>query len=239
MKKIMFIILIIVFILVGCKEENKNDNNDNLEIKESEQNTVDENESDEDNKKEDEIIDDSYDIEKSEIIRELNNGSILYYGPYNSIFVEKNGYKEIISNDLSSYPEFSPNKDKFAYIDIHDFETIGNIYIYNIKTQENIKKTDLDYNQQETIKVVKWLDNDNLLVIKGYAYGTVSHGGSLYVLNLEDEELNLLISSDGLMRIKDVEIKDGKIIITKLIWKDENYMEYETNEEEKSIEELI
>lgn len=239
MKKIMFIILIIVFVLVGCKEENKNDNNDNLEIKESEQNTVDKNESDEDNKKEDEIIDDSYNIEESEKIMALDNGEILYYGKYRSLFVNKDDSKTILSDYGSSYPEISTDKSRIAYIDEVSFESIGNLYVYDIQTKDNMQKTTYGYDQSETVKSIEWISDDSLLVVIGFAFGTVTQGGDLYLYDINENKLTLLLESEKYMEIKDAVVENDIVTITKVIWKDDNYLEYNEIREEKSIEELL
>jgi len=181
------------------------------------------------------LLDDLYDLNESEKIADYGEGVSVYLGKYRSIFIAKNEIISILSGELSSYPEFSPNKSKMAYIDSFDFETIGNVYIYDFATEENSKITDFEYGQSDTSKAVEWLNNENLLLIIGFAYGTITQGGDLYLYDLEEGTLNLLLESEGLMEIKDVKIIDDKIILSKVIWKDNNYMEYDVIEEEVNI----
>jgi len=141
--------------------------------------------------------------------------------------MEKNKSITDLSNVFSSYPEILPNNNQIAYIDSLEFETIGNLWIYDLEKEENIQKTKFDYDQTDTVKVVKWLDEQNILVIIGFCYGTVTQGGSLYRYNLNDETLELLIESEKSMEFKDINIVGDKVILSKVIWKDDNYMEYD------------
>ena len=74
-------------------------------------------------------------------VTELINGDSLYYGDIGSILIKSEDNIIVLDEYYSSYPELSPNSKLIAYIDSVGNESIGNLFIYNIETKENIQKT--------------------------------------------------------------------------------------------------
>lgn len=52
-----------------------------------------------------------------------------------------------------------------------------------------------DNKKQNTPMHIEWWDDNNLLVVIGYGYGTVSLGGNLYLINVESGKTALLIEN--------------------------------------------
>jgi thioredoxin-related protein len=221
MKKLLIVLLIFTLFVVGCKSDNTNKESNTTDI---------------DNTNNNEQENESYNIDTSKVVGDLSNGGTLYYSENRDIFIGKDNTFIKVSENMPSYPEISPDKKKIAYIDNFDFETIGNLNIYSTETNKNLQKTKFDYSQSDTVKQVKWLTNNEICLIIGYTYGTITKGGSLYEYNLKEDKLTLLVESEELMEVKDVKVVDGKITITKVMWKDDNYIEYEMKDEEVSLD---
>lgn len=63
-------------------------------------------------------------------------------------------------------------------------EGIATITVKNMSNGEQWSFDLINNEKQFTPKAVKWVDDENLLVIVGLGYGTVSKGGEIYMLNI-------------------------------------------------------
>ena len=75
-------------------------------------------------------------------------------------------------------------------------EGIGALVIENMETKDSwiFKLVEEEPYGQYTPKEVAWIDESRLFVIIGYAYGTVTAGGKLYVLDIEKNEVKPIIT---------------------------------------------
>lgn len=80
------------------------------------------------------------------------------------------------------------------------------LLIYKNREESIIKLT--DNTRQLTPKLVEWKDNDELYVIVGYGYGTVTTGGDLFTLNINTMEVKPLYIGEKCKR----EVSNIKII---------------------------
>lgn len=101
----------------------------------------------------------------------------------------------ICDNPYCSSPVVSPDGTKFAYMDVFEWEELGEVYLYDLEKgqSELILKQKQEIKDQHKPKVLCWLDNNRLLAIIGFAYGTVSVGGELYLYDVEQGELSLVL----------------------------------------------
>jgi hypothetical protein len=170
----------------------------------------------------------NYDVEKSIEFNVFENYGTLYVGPFNSLFLVKDEAIIPIELEAASEPRISPDGTKIAYINAYDFELIGNLKIFDLETLENKVYTDFDYGQEDqTVKAVAWIDEEHIALIIGYAYGTVSHGGDLYLYDLTEERLSLWVVADENTQIVKVKPTESGLELGILTWLDDNYMEYE------------
>lgn len=150
-----------------------------------------------------------------------------------SIFVRFNEQEKIICkwDDNPSEPVISPDKKRAAYITPYEFEVIGEVHIYNSANNgaENaIKVADIP-KEHKPMKLF-WLNDRYLLIIIGYAYGTTSVGGDLYVYDTSGKSLSLLITvTEDNKQIKDVRDENENIIIEIAAYNDE-FTDYEIEE---------
>lgn len=139
----------------------------------------------------------------------------------------------------ASYPVVSPNKKSIAYIAPFEWEVLGEVYIYDSDTDSSevvIKRNDLP--KQYTPKVVFWLDDRYLLVIIGYAYGTVTVGGNLYIFDTITKRLNLYIKCKERQEIKNI-FKNNDEIIFEIVNFNKEATEYTTEQESIKYKEVL
>ncbi|HOV26684.1 MAG TPA: DUF4652 domain-containing protein [Pseudobacteroides sp.] len=164
---------------------------------------------------------------------ELPNDKQIYYSEYKSILF-KSGEKLTLLNDINkdefaSSPVLSPDKKNIAYISPYEFELNGNVYIFDTDNETAKKAIQVDIKKEDSAKVVKWLDNDRLLVIIGYGKGTVSRGGNLYLYNIKTNELKAVKEVSEMEEIVDVNVGTEGTIIDIITWNEE-HTEFKTKQ---------
>ncbi|MCK5764078.1 MAG: DUF4652 domain-containing protein [Clostridiales bacterium] len=169
-------------------------------------------------------------IDKSELIYRSNDS-----GGIRLISYIKNNKEKLINDNGPSEPVINSSKDKVAFIDNYYWEATGDVWVYDVNKEKSeiiIKSATGD---QQKPKSLTWYDDNKLLVVIGYAYGTVSVGGDLYIYDFDSEELSLIIMTDINTEIIDAEmVSDGvKVNYAKF---NENMTEYEVESEIISIE---
>jgi hypothetical protein len=99
-----------------------------------------------------------------------------------------------------------------AYITPLEWEELGDVFIYNIQNETNIPVIKAEYLEPEyTPKKVEWLDNRLLLVVIGYAYGTVTVGGNLYLYDTIEQQLLQVTHNPSNQEIKDFKIGPNSV----------------------------
>lgn len=151
----------------------------------------------------------------------------------NELFEIKVGANYDIANANShSGWKTSPDGLRQATIDgkgEHAFEEgEALLVIENLKTNKStIYKLKDNSVAQNTPKYVEWIDENRLFVIVGFAHGTVTKGGRLYEMNLEDNTVipvfEDLAVNEEIMSIKAND--DGTFTYEKHVYVDESYSE--------------
>lgn len=138
---------------------------------------------------------------------------------------------EIYSNNrLPSKPVISPKHKKCAFIAPNEWESIGDLYVYNFKDNtSSILIKGEDYSKRHKIKKVLWKSEDRLILIIGNAYGTISLGGNIFEYDLIDSKIELKYECKEYEEIKDLFINDGNLICTRIKF-DNEYNKFETNQ---------
>ncbi len=170
---------------------------------------------------------------------ELPNKKQIYYSE-EKIILLKSGERNTPLNDIykdefASSPVLSPDKKNIAYISPYEFELNGNVYVFDTNTETSKKAVQVDIKKEDSAKVVKWLDNDRLLVIIGFGKGTVSRGGNLYLCNLKTGELKAIKEVGEMEEIVDVNVGTKGPVIDIITWNNE-YTEYTTKQDPIKIE---
>lgn len=104
------------------------------------------------------------------------------------IFIRKNGKAKILEEDFPSRPVYSANRKQAVFIAPSEWETIGDIYLYDSETDTKSKLIKFE-DEKLAPKDVIWLDNENLAMILGLAFGTIDIGGNIFTYNLTEKKL--------------------------------------------------
>ncbi|QGU96449.1 DUF4652 domain-containing protein [Clostridium bovifaecis] len=115
-------------------------------------------------------------------------------------------------------------------------EGIGKIYVRDLISGERWSLDIVNGEEQNSPKFIEWLDDENIIVIVGLGYGTVSVGGSLYKLNVNTAEIsevyNASIPKQQVVSAKKV---NDKLELQLLVYDDEDFIKSHT---EKKILDL-
>jgi len=162
-----------------------------------------------------------------------------YYGTTNSqLFGVKTNPP--LPPDLAATGVVSAQGDKLAIIYPDDWETVGDIYLATMESGMPVAGDPLllaadwrrlSLNQWvyqelfdlppghlmdvDTPKKVIWYNEEEILVIVGYAYGTVSPGGEVVRVNIDTGESEIIYAPEGnRQQVTDLELKGGKLLLT-------------------------
>ena len=158
------------------------------------------------------------------------------------IVVKKDGKEKIIceGNDYPTKPSISADKKKLAYISPYEFEVIGEVFLYNYLNDTNKAViTHKDIPENLAPKKINWFDDRYLLVVLGYAYGTISIGGDLYVYDTVDDKMALLISQDDEKgEISDIKIEQDTVKLDIAVFNDD-FTDYKIEESSYGLKEFL
>ena len=119
----------------------------------------------------------------------LADGHMMFYDEKSASISIKYADAESItisSPDMCGYPAVSPDRAKVAFLDPWEFEVISDVKILDLATR---KITELNFEDrlpfQHTPMRLTWLNDEVMLLVTGYGYGTVTRGGSLYYYRLK------------------------------------------------------
>jgi len=157
----------------------------------------------------------SNEFEKSSIFKDYDAKVIYFENNPNSkdkvLYIEQegikilnNGMEKYINKELPSKPDLI--NDKLIYVSPFGFETIGNVYLYDIKLDKEkvlLKSSDIG-KTQKTIKKVFWKNGDSILFIYGNAYGTVTQGGDLYEYVISNDAFKLIYENNDNEEVSDI-----------------------------------
>ena len=180
-----------------------------------------------------------YEDQIYERVGEAKGNKVIYYSENRTILIKSEGgynkINQVENNGFASLPQLSPNKENIAYISPYEFELNGEIYIHNLENNKNEKLIQVNKDKDEAAKVVKWLDDERLLIIIGCGTGTVNIGGDFYTYNIKNKELKLIMDVEGSKQITDVNIIEKKVVLDVITW-DENFTEYTTEQVTVNVE---
>jgi hypothetical protein len=184
------------FSLAACKELKVNENNVHITTNEKIKNYKMQLEK---IKKEEDLNRFVSEIEYSQLQYDFKDGSSLVYKDNAIVLNYQDGAtKKINTTPLASRPYISPDEKRFVFIDPNEADCPGNLYLYD-REKGKLKaliKSELSKGTN-TPKRVRWIDDNILLVVIGYGYGTHNLGGSLYIYNIKNSELKNARVIDG------------------------------------------
>ncbi|MGK0468683.1 DUF4652 domain-containing protein [Clostridium sp.] len=97
------------------------------------------------------------------------------------------------------------------------------IYVKDKKTNQ-IVKYEVVKDTQYTIRNIEWWDNEHLIVVTGFAYGTVNYGSDIYSLTVNTEKFSTLYQvKDEKQQIVGVQKVKNDLILQLINYEDNNY----------------
>lgn len=147
----------------------------------------------------------------------LADDNVLFYDTTKAYISIKYADAESIvisSPDMCGHPVVSPDRTKVAFLDPWEFEVISDIKILDLATR---KITELNFEDklpfQHTPMRLTWLNDEIMLIVTGYGYGTVTRGGNVYYYRLKDGRFAKLINADR-VEITDVKVTPAGLELT-------------------------
>lgn len=159
---------------------------------------------------------------------DLVEGNTLFYendkGPA-SIKLKVDG-REFLIHDVEDYPSkpsIAPDKKRLAYVAPCDFETSGEVYIYDLATDTKQKVVNIqDMPLQYSAKEVTWYDNRYLLVVAGYTYGTINFRSHIYMYDTVNKQLQIVYKeNDGQIIIADLKVENSDIMLDLAVYNEQ------------------
>lgn len=117
-------------------------------------------------------------------------------------------------------------------------EAIGKICIRNLKNNKTYIYTMSDTKSQFSPIKAFWYDDEDILVIVGLGYGTLSYGGDLYILNINTSKSKLLVSPPESERIIEAKKDKDKIKMKVMVFKDKEFNKYDIVDKEIKISDI-
>jgi len=72
--------------------------------------------------------------------------------------------------------------------------------------------------------IIEWWDNEHLIIVAGFGYGTIDYGSEVYSLDVNTGKLtNLYIRKDKKYQILDMKKVSNELIFELLIYDDDTY----------------
>ena len=112
-----------------------------------------------------------------------------------------------------------------VYISPLEWEMVGNLFVKDVKTGEVKKLTHYRTGRSSTPKAVVWLNDTLLLVIEGYTWGTVTVGGSLYIVDSRTGKYCPILEPPGHQEVAEVSTHKNSIVL-RIATHDEERMSY-------------
>ncbi|MBT2605634.1 DUF4652 domain-containing protein [Bacillus sp. ISL-53] len=148
------------------------------------------------------------------------------------IFDEKGNKK--VKEEMAS--KLKINNNKIMFIKPYEFELQGEVYMGDLNDLNNIRKLTIPIGSDESIKDIAWLDNDRILLIIGYNWGTVAIGGNLYKYDLHSEKLELISKFSKKIQLDTIQgISQRKILLKGIKYTDDNMNDKVDFEKEVSL----
>lgn len=145
---------------------------------------------------------------------ELKGGHVLLYDKdYLSLAIQFKGAEPEMVSDYCSYPAVKPDKSVFAFLEPWGFEENSQLLLYTIATSEIEVAEIPDIPKSDTAKEIVWLNDQLLLIIAGYASGTVTAGGKLYFYHAISHDSGLIIDTRNL-EIAAIKLDDNQAVLT-------------------------
>ncbi len=184
-------------------------------------------------------------LKKYTYVGTFSNGKDIYTEAYRYGFQEA-AWKMFLVEDgaiiktfegTPSKPKFSKDRNQILFIDNLQFEAVGNVALYDVRTDKIEMLTDFQLGMDgklQTVKDVEWYgDEGHMLCIVGSAVGTVTQGGEIQDLDPATKVMKKIDLSEVATQwtklpyeIVDIALSEQSVDLTLVEWTDDNSMYY-------------
>lgn len=110
-------------------------------------------------------------------------------------------------------------------------EGLGTLYVKNTANGSVWMMSDTSGSEKFTPMHIEWWDNENVLVIMGYPYGTMTKGGNLYLLNVETSKLSpVYIPDDNRIQVTSAKKLGSKVQLELVVFDNEDHSKSHSEE---------
>lgn len=185
------------------------------------------------------------DLKKYTYVGTFSNGKDIYteasrYGLQEAawkMFLVEDGAIIKTFEGTPSKPKFSKDRNQILFIDNLQFEAVGNVALYDVRTDKIEMLTDFQLGldgKLETVKDVEWYgDEGHMLCIVGSAVGTITQGGEIYDLDPATKVMQKIDLTEVATQwtklpyeIVDIALSEQSVDLTLVEWTDDNFMYY-------------
>jgi len=175
--------------------------------------------------------------DKNSIMEEKSNNAIndikSYSGSVKGVYIPKfdirKASKKEIEKNITTWKN-SPNNKFSACIDGMDIRNVDlgihDIYIKNLQSGNVNVYSIKDNKEQNTPMYLEWWDDNNILVIIGFGYGTVSKGGNVYDLNINTGETRIVYNTKTKEQVCKVTKRGKDLYLDVIVYDDDAMNEY-------------
>ncbi|MGI5852737.1 MAG: DUF4652 domain-containing protein [Bacillota bacterium] len=162
---------------------------------------------------------------------DLQFKTIFRKNAWNPIKMDPVELKEL--TELASETYASPGKRMNAFLSPIEFESFADVYIEDVK-EASRWQLQLALEGNLTPKKFLWVDDDRFLTILGYAFGTTSPGGDVYLVDARTGQGALWYKPGEYSEVTELKKEKGKIIMS-VVRFDENYNQIDSILEEAEL----
>ncbi|EJP6472041.1 DUF4652 domain-containing protein [Clostridium sp. FAM 1755] len=221
---LILITLIIFSFSIGCSKENKTP----VEKTKQQEQKVESNNNDNSNKEEKDKSDntETKDEEKN------NEDKVEEKTNFSKIEKEETSEKNLKTGFITPWKKSNNNKYSSTIEGKGENakeEGIGKVYLKETQTNKVWLLKINEVKDQKSPKYLDWIDDENLLVIIGHGYGTVSKGGNLYCINVKNDTIIPVYEAKDdkheVMSVEKVNDNSGKtsLILKVNVYEDDNF----------------
>lgn len=128
--------------------------------------------------------------------------------------------------------------NKYTLLKIYTWENIDSSKFLDASDTVTSSLMKKSINNDYTPKFLQWVDNDRIMVVVGFAYGTVRKGGNIYLLNVRTGELSVVYKTGTVLEeVKSFDFKNGQLKMILNVFENEDLMD--SHELERTVPYVI
>ncbi len=130
---------------------------------------------------------------------DLGSGRRLFYSQRDLLYAQGDQFYPIVVQGFPRLAGVAPDGQAVAFLEPFEFEMAADLYVFDLPTRSLRRLTEhRDSGSTLSVKTAQWQDARTLYYLEGYRYGTVSHGGDLWKVDVRSGERRRLVQAMGI-----------------------------------------